>query len=326
MDRRLQPYSPWGLVGLTVLAALLPLVVTSSYHLGILVVVGLYALVGTGLGLLMGHAGQVSLGQAGFYGIGAYTAAILSANHGWNPWLGLLAGMVLAGVVAYAVGLLTLRLQGHYLALATLGFGIIVFILFVEAVRLTGGPSGLVGIPLLRIGGLKIHNDLRFFYLVWTLVLLGLMVYRNVLGSRVGRALRAVHGSEYAAAALGVDVWVYKLQVFVLSAVYAALAGGIYAYWVGFISPTAFGLGISIEFLIIGVVGGLTSLWGPVLGAFVVVVLHQVLKEVVPRLLPGAGGEYEIMVYGVLLVLMLIYLPRGVGGLLDRWAERRRSA
>ena len=312
------------LIPLAALVIALPLLTAKSYLLGLGVVTGLFALVGIGLGLLMGHAGQVSLGHAAFYGIGAFTSGILTARHGWNPWLGLLAGLVLAAVVAYIVGLLTLRLQEHFLALATLGVGVIFYIFVGEATKLTGGPSGLVGIPGLAIGPWPLKSDLRFYLLVWTLVLAGLWVYQNVVASRTGLALRAVHGSEHAAAALGVDVRYQKLQVFVLSAVYAAAAGGLYAHYLGFISPAPVNFTASMEFLIVGVVGGLTSLWGPVLGALVVVVISEWLKEIVPHFIPSAGGEYQVMFYGLVLVLILIFLPGGLGGLVERLASSGR--
>lgn len=323
-SERLRSRAPWGLAALAAGLAAVPLLNREPYILSTLIVVGLYALVGTGLGLLMGHAGQVSLGQSAFYGIGAYTTALLSVRLGWSPWAGILAAVLLAAAVAWVLGLLTLRLEGDYLALATLAFGVIVYILLVEMKDLTGGPSGIVAVPALSLPGFAFKNDLRWYYLVWGLVLAGLLVYRNVVSSRVGRALRAIQGSEYAARALGIDVGAYKLQVFVLSAAYAALPGALYAHYISFISPSPFNFHASIQFLIIGVIGGLSSLWGSVFGAAAVVVLAEVLKEVVPRLIRGAGGEFEIIVYGLLLVVILIFAPEGLGGALDRLAGRRR--
>lgn len=320
--------SSWLPVIAAALLLLAPLVTQDPYHLSVLIVIGLYTLVGAGLCLLMGHAGQVSLGQAGFYGLGAYTSGLLSVKAGVSPWLGLVAGMLIAAGAAYLLGYLTLKLHMHYLALATLGFGIIVYIVFVEWIPLTGGPSGLRAIPYLSVGDFNFAWDEHFYFLVWGSVLIGLFLYRNLVHSRIGRALQAVHGSEYAAEALGVDVATYKIQVFALSAAYAGLAGGLYAHWITFISPTAFGLVVSIHFVIIGVVGGLSSVWGPLLGAGLVIWLKEVLHDVVPALIPTARGEYEIIFFGVLVVLVLIFMPQGLGGTLDRVIERltaRRS-
>lgn len=311
------------------LLAALPVYFASNYVLSVGVVIGLYALVATGLNLLMGHAGQVSLGQAAFFGIGAYASALISLKLGVSPWLSLLAATLLGALCAYVIGAFTLRLSGHYLALATLGFGIIAWIFMVEAGGLTGGPSGLVRIPSLQLGTISLAKERHFYVLVWLLVLGGLAIYQNVVVSRVGLALRAIHGSEYAASALGVYVWREKLQVFTLSAAYAALAGGLYAHYIGFISPTPFGFAASIEFVVAGVVGGLASAGGPVVGAAVVVVLSQGLKDLLPRLLPGAGGEVEIMVHGVILILILILMPEGVSGRVERLLarlSRRRKA
>ena len=313
------------LVLLALLAAI-PFAFASNYFLSVGVVVGLFALVATGLNLLMGHAGQVSLGQAAFFGMGAYGSTLLSLKLGVNPWLSLAASTLLVVASAYIMGAFTLRLSGHYLAMATLGFGIIVYIFLVEARPITGGPSGLVNIPALRLGTISLGTDRNAYLLVWMTVLGGLAVYQNVVGSRIGLALRAIHGSEYAASALGIHVWRAKLQVFVLSAAYAAVSGGLYAHYIGFISPVPFGFAASIEFVVAGVVGGLASAGGPVVGASIVVVLSQALKEVLPRIVRGAGGELEIMVHGVILILILILMPEGVSGRIERLLARHRLA
>lgn len=313
------------LIVLSLLAAA-PLFFANNYLLGVGAVVGLFALVATGLNLLMGHAGQVSLGQAAFFGMGAYGSALLSVKLSINPWLSLAASTLLVIAIAYVIGAFTLRLAGHYLALATLGFGIIVYIFLVEAGSITGGPSGIVGIPPLRLGTISIGTDRNFYILVWLAVLGGLAVYQNVVGSRIGLALRAIHGSEYAASALGIHVWQAKLQVFVLSAAYAAISGGLYAHYIGFISPVPFGFAASIEFVIAGVVGGLSSVGGPVIGSSVVILLSQALKDLLPRLGRGVGGEVEIMVHGVILILILILMPEGVSGRIERLLARYRMA
>lgn len=300
------------IVLIAALFAVFPLMVTSGYYLGILVIVGLYSIVAIGLGLLLGYAGQVSFGQAAFYGLGAYTAAILSGTYGWPPLLALAAAPFLPAVVAAVIGQPILKLKEHFLVLATLGFGILVYILMKEFVDLTGGPSGYTGIPYLSIGGLVLTTDKQFFYLVWFLAFLTLVGAWNLVNSRMGRALRAIHGSEQAAEAAGIDTARLKLYVFILSAFLAGLAGGLYAFYITFVSPSPFGFHASIQFVLMAVVGGAATVWGPVVGAFVIVGLIEFLRWAVPVVLPKAGGEFEIIFFGIILVLVLLFRPEGI--------------
>lgn len=315
-----------GLLGLAAALALLPQVVRSAYHLSVGVFIGIHAIVTVGLCLLMGYAGQISLGQAAFYGLGAYGSALLTLRLGLNPWLALALGVAATGGVAYLLGRPILRLRGHYLAMATLAFGIIVYLAFVEMKDLTGGPSGLPGIPRLALGSFAFDTDRRFFYLTWGSVLLVLTASLNVINSRVGRALRAIHDSEVAAATLGVDTARAKLGVLTLSALYAALAGGLYAHYLTFVSPQPFGFIASVEFVVMAAVGGLASVWGAPFGAAAVTLLTEVIRDVMPRLLAYASGEHEVIAYGLLLVLIMIFIPDGLtaGGL--RWLRRLRGA
>jgi branched-chain amino acid transport system permease protein len=291
----------------------LPLVFSSNnYILSTLIMIGFYTIVSTGLTLLMGYAGQISLGHAAFYGIGAYTSAYLTAHVGLSPWIAMLAGAFIASVVAFIVGIPTFRLREHYLALATLGFGVIFFTFFKEWKSVTGGLNGFFGIPPISIFGFQIQTDFNFYYLVWIFAFLGILFARNVVQSRVGRALKSIHGSEIASNSLGVNITKYKLQIFVLSAVYASVAGSLYAHYVTFINPQLFEIMTSIYFLIMVVIGGAGSVWGGLIGAAVYVLLGEFLKEVVPIFLPNAGGEFEIVFFGILLVIILIYMPNGL--------------
>ncbi|MCG6796426.1 branched-chain amino acid ABC transporter permease [Geobacillus sp. YHL] len=310
------------LVGAAVWLGLPWLVFGNNYVLSTLILIGLYALVSTGMTLLMGYAGQISLGQAAFYGIGAYASAYLTAHAGWPSWLALAAGAVLAALVALVVGIPVFRLREHYLALATLGFGVIMFTFFKEWKEITGGLNGFFGIPPIRIAGVPLQSDLQFYYLVSLFVLAGLWFAHNIVRSRVGRALRAIHGSEVAASSLGVNIMKYKLQIFMLSAVYASIAGSLYAHYVTFINPDLFGIVPSIYFLIMVVIGGTASVWGGLIGAAVYVCLGEWLKAVVPLLLPNAGGEFEIVFFGLLLVVMLIYMPNGLTGVMQKRMRR----
>jgi branched-chain amino acid transport system permease protein len=307
-----------ALVGL--LLALVPLVVSSRYYLNLLIFIGIYALLTVGLNLLMGYAGQISLGHAAFYGIGAYTSGILTTTYHLSPWPAMAAAVLLATVVALLVGVPTLKLTGYYLAMATLGFGIIVNICLRELTWLTGGPSGLVGIPPLSFGGLRFDEPRYAYYLVWGVTLGAIALSLNIVDSRVGRALRAIHGSETAARASGVDTARLKIRVFVVSAIYASLAGSLYAHFVTFISPSSFGFMFSIKLVTMVVVGGMASIWGAIFGAATLTVLPELL---------AVFHDYDILIFGLILMVVMIFLPQGLtrGGLdlVEQWKLHRRG-
>jgi branched-chain amino acid transport system permease protein len=314
----------WALAGGLGLLALVPLVVTTPSYLDVLIYVGLYTIVTSGLCLLTGYAGQISLGQAAFYGLGAYASAILTVGYGVPPWGALIAGIVLTAAVAYVFGIPILRLRGHYLAMATLAFGIVVYLAFVEFTDLTGGPSGIPGVPPFSLFGFRFDSDVKRYYLTTGAALLTLFVSRNVVDSRIGRALRAVHGSEVAAETLGVDTARHKLQVFALSAAMASLAGSLYAHHLALVSPAAFTFVASVEFVVMAAVGGLASVWGAPFGAAAITILTEAIRRVMPHLLSHASGEHEVIAYGILLVVIMIFLPEGlVAGLRGSFRARR---
>jgi branched-chain amino acid transport system permease protein len=301
-DRQTQGHR-LGVVALAAGLAILPLGLPNDYYLTVLIVAGFHTIVTMGLNLLMGYAGQVSLGHAAFYGIAAYTTGILTAKFHWPVAAGIAAGIALVLVVAAGIAVPTLRLRGHYLAMGTLGFGVIVYIVLNEATGLTGGPSGLTGIPKLTIAGFPVATDLGFYYVVWGAALLLFLLAQNLVRSRLGRALRAIHTSETAAAVLGVDTERYKIGVFILSALYAAVAGALYAHYVSFVSPGSFGFHASIQFVTMVVLGGMGSLWGAVAGAVFLTALPEVLRAI---------EDYDILLYGGLLILCMIFLPGGL--------------
>ncbi len=274
----------------------------NEYFISLLVFIGINAMITLGLSLLMGYAGQISLGHAAFFGLGAYSSGILTVQYSLSPVAGFVFGILLSAAVAYLVGIPTLRLKGHYMAVATLGFGEIVFILFNELSSLTGGPSGLSGIPALAVGDLSLEGT-AYLYLVWGLVLFLLLFSLNLINSRVGRALRAVHGSELAASAMGVDASLYKIQVFVLSAVYASIGGSFYAHFISFISPSSFSLMFSILLLMMVVVGGTETIWGAILGAAVLTLLPEYLRGL---------EDFEVLAYGAILMAVLLFMPKGI--------------
>jgi len=299
------------------------------YGVSLLTIVAIHVIATAGLTLLLGFAGQISLAQAAFYGLGAYGSMIGTLRFGWNPWLALVATAVACGLLAYAIGVPALRLHGHYLALATLGFGIIVNIVLVQETEITGGPTGGAGIPKLSLGTVSLASDRAYFGFVWTVALALLLACRRlVTGSAYGRVLRALQASEVATASVGIDVARYKVQVFALTAVLGSLAGSLYAHYLTVISPSEFGFDVSIEFLVMAVIGGLGSVWGALLGVLAVTLLLEILRTVAPMLAPIAPtSEYEVVAFGALLVLALLYLPDGLTGGWSRVARfRRRTA
>ncbi|MGM0403005.1 MAG: branched-chain amino acid ABC transporter permease [Thermodesulfobacteriota bacterium] len=293
------------------------LLVENAYYLQVMIFIGINTLLALSLNMLMGYAGQISLGHAAFYGIGAYTSAILSTTYNISPWLALPAAVFTAMAIAYVVGRPTLRLTGYYLAMGTLGFGIIVNIIFREWHSVTGGASGFVGIPPLEIGSFAFDTDRRYFFLVWGVVLFFFIICRRSIDSRVGRALRAIHDGEHAAAAVGVDTAKMKLKIFVLSAAMASLAGFLYAHQIFFISPGTFSFLASIRIVTMVVIGGMASIWGSLLGASLLTLLPEWLH---------AFADYEMMVYGLVLMLVMIFLPQGLTrGILDIYENSRKK-
>jgi branched-chain amino acid transport system permease protein len=309
--RLLQP------LGFFLPVVLLGISLSGSYYFTLLNLIGLNVIVVLGLNLLMGYAGQISLGHAAFYGLGAYTSGILTATFKVDPLLALLAGLILSGLVAVLVGIPALRLRGFYLAMATLGFGIIVAIVFQQMDWLTGGPSGLMGIPSFRLPGVHFDTPRSSFFLVWITVGVILWLSLNIVDSRLGRALRAIHDSETAVLAMGIDSQRLKLLIFVVSALYASLAGSLLAHTINFIAPSSFGFMFSIKLVTMVVVGGMASIWGSLLGAAVLTVLPELL---------AVFHDLEVVIFGLILMVVMIFMPRGLfRGVLDIWEFRQRK-
>ncbi len=295
-------------------AALIPAI---SNYLDLMIFAGVYCLITIGLSLLTGYAGQISLGHAAFYGIGAYVSAILTAQYGLNPWICMFIGMIVTAITALLVGAPSLRLKGHYLAMATLAFGIIVYIIFNEETEWTGGPDGMIGIPGLSLFGFEFSSTESYYYLVWGFVFAAFIFTINIIQSRAGRALRAIHASEPAAGAMGVDIARFKIMVFVYSAVLASLAGSLYAHYLNFINPATFDLFFSIKLLIMIALGGMHDIWGAIIGAILITFLSYEWLHFF--------GEFEILVYGAILLLVTIFLPHGLVGIpaiIKGWLRR----
>jgi branched-chain amino acid transport system permease protein len=293
----------------------MPLFFPSAYYYRVAALVLIFALAATGLNLLMGLAGQVSLGHAGFLGIGAYAVAIGPAYTGLPPWLCILAGAVSCGVLAYLVGRPILRLKGHYLAIATLGFGLLIAIALTNEADWTGGPDGMPVSRLVLLGW-QVSGAVEWYWISAATLLLGTALALNLIDSPTGRSLRAIHDSEVASSALGIDVVRKKLVVFVVSAVYASVAGSYLALFNGHITPDVAGFLRSVELAAMVVLGGMGSIVGSIVGAAVLVMLPQTLTVL---------HDYEHMALGVLLMGVMIFLRQGivpslVGLLNQRWA------
>ncbi|WP_233575690.1 ABC transporter permease subunit [Noviherbaspirillum saxi] len=302
-------------------AALLPVLPVPEYWITLLNYIGLYSLVAIGLVLLTGVGGLTSFGQAAFVGIGAYVSGYLSTRYGVSPWLTLPAGLLITVAAAYLIGLLTMRMSGHYLPLATIAWGLSLYYLFGN-LEFLGKHDGLNGIPPLAIFGRPLNAGREMYYLIWLIVLLAALAVTNLLNSRPGRAIRALKGGVTMAEAMGVHTAWMKVVVFVFAAVLACISGWLYAHLQRAVNPTPFGLNYGIEYLFMAVVGGVAHVGGAVLGASVLTILKDLLQGVLPRLF-GDNGNYDGIVFGILLVLLLQYAKDGIWPYLRTWFPRR---
>jgi branched-chain amino acid transport system permease protein len=298
-----------------VVVVALPLVFPSGYYYRVAALVFVFALACVGLNLLMGFAGQVSLGHAGFMGIGAYAVAIGPTHLGLPSWLALIVGAALSALVAFIVGRPILRLKGHYLAVATLGFGLLLAIVFTNEARFTGGPDGMT-VPRLVLFDWSVRGAVTWYWVTAVSFLIGAALAFNVIESPTGRALRSIHDSEVAARVLGVDVARAKLMVFVVSAVYASVAGSYFALLNGHITPDISGFLRSIELVAMVVLGGMGSVMGSLVGAALLVVLPQTLTFL---------HEYEHMVLGLIVMGVMIFLRAGIVPTLSGALAMRRA-
>ncbi|GAB4170825.1 MAG: branched-chain amino acid ABC transporter permease [Rhodocyclaceae bacterium] len=284
------------------IVAALPLALPNSFYFDVAIRIYLNAVVAVGLNLLIGYAGQISLGHAGFLGIGAYASAILASRYGWPPAAAMIAASAAVALLAFIVGRPILKLKGHYLAMATLGMGIIVSIVLTTESAWTGGPDGMA-VPAFGMFGGELRGERNWYWLAGALLLAAIWLACNLIDSPIGRALQALHGSEVAAQAAGIDTSRYKLMVFVISAVFASLTGSLLAHYVGFITPQLSGFFHSIELVTMVVVGGMASTYGAVVGAAILTVL--------PQLLSTFEG-YELVAFGLILMLGMIFMPKGL--------------
>lgn len=307
----------WLLAAAVPVVALLPL---PDFWIAQLNYIGLYALVCLGLVLLTGVGGLTSFGQAAFVGVGAYTTAYLTLNTGMSPWLTVFVGLGITAVSALVVGAITLRMSGHYLPLATIAWGLSLYYLMGNLDAL-GKYDGLLGLKSLSIGSLDIGQGRLFFILTWAILIAGAVALLNLLDSRPGRAIRSLKGGSQMAEAMGISTFRYKVTIFLIAALFAAIAGWLLAHFQRTVNPSAFGLKMGIEYLFMAVIGGVGYVWGAIVGAALIKLLDDYLQVALPALI-GTSGSYEVIVFGVAMVLVLKYLPDGIWSLVARKLPR----
>ncbi len=300
MTMQKNAYIGLGLVVAVLLV--LPFVLPNSYYMDLAIRMAINAIIVIGLNLLIGFAGQISLGHAGFLGIGAYASAVLPTHFGWHPLLALAAGVVVTAVIAGVVARPIFKLKGNYLAMATLGLGIIINITLRNEAQWTGGPDGMA-VPAMGLLGFELGSDRQWYWVVALLLSVSIWASLSLIDSPFGRALRALHGSEVASQVVGVNVVRYKVSIFVLSAVFASLMGSVTAHYVGFVTPNFADFFHSIELVTMVVVGGMASVFGSIVGA--------VLLTALPQALATFEG-WETVVFGAVLMLCMIFLPKGL--------------
>ncbi|WP_426189416.1 branched-chain amino acid ABC transporter permease [Massilia sp. DWR3-1-1] len=304
-----------GLLILALVLAVLPLVLPNSFYVDVAIRIALNAVVVIALNLLMGYTGQISLGHAGFYGLGAYSSAALTTHFNWAPMLALATGALATALLAWALARPILKLKGHTLAMATLGLGIIISIVINNEQQWTGGPDGMA-VPPFELFGVTVTGETGWYAVAAVMLLLMTWLALNLIDSPVGRALQAIHGSEIAARVAGIDTTQFKVRVFVLSAVVASIAGSVSAHYIGFITPGMAGFFHSIELVTMVVVGGMASVFGSIIGAALLTILPQLLQ---------AFEGWEVVVFGVILMVTMIFLPRGlVPSIALRYKSRRK--
>jgi branched-chain amino acid transport system permease protein len=291
-----------GLLIVIAVLAVLPFVLPNAYYLDVAIRMCINAIVVLSLNMLIGFAGQISLGHAGFLGIGAYASAVLPTYYGWPPIAALGAGAAVSGVLALLVARPIFALRGHYLAMATLGLGIILAMIFRNETAFTGGPDG-IAVPTLGLFGYELTTEKQWYWLIAAMLVASIWATLNLVDSPFGRALRALHGSEVASQAVGVNIWHYKVAVFVLSALGASVMGSVTAHYVGFVTPNIADFFHSIELVTMVVVGGMASVFGSLVGAVLLTGLPQALAKF---------EGWETVIFGAILMLTMIFLPKGL--------------
>ena len=299
-------------------ALTLPLWLPSAYHLHVAIMAGIFAVLAMSLNLLLGYTGQLSLGHAAFFGIGAYTSALLTLKLEWSFWPALATAAALAGAAGFLIGRLALKLRGAYFVLVTISFAGVIALVSVNWIELTNGPLGLPGVPAPELGSWSLRTKTAYYYLVLASVGLSYLVCRRLVRSRIGRALVALRENEPLAESVGVDVTHYLVLATVVSAAMAGLGGVLYAHYTRFVSPEVFLFTYTVTMVIMVVAGGKGTLAGPLVGAVLFTVLPEALRA-------ATSWQWQMLAYGVLLVLLVFFLPRGIVPWLSALAASRRS-
>lgn len=290
---------------LIVLAALLPLVVSDQYIMRLMTIAGIYVILAVSLNFVTGYAGQFCLGWAAFYGIGAYTSALIVTKLGLSFWLAFPAAGIVAALFGIVLAIPTMRLRDIYLALTTLGFGEIVRLVLLNWTDLTRGSMGIPGIPSPTLFGHSLDSPFFYYYFILSLVLLIIAATGRMIDSRMGRALIAIRENEIAAKSMGINTTAYKIQAFAVAAFFSGLAGSFHAHYSSYIDPSAFGFGESIAILAMVVLGGMGSTTGAVFGAIMLSLLPEVLRGL---------AEYRMIIFGGILMLVMLVRPQGFFG------------
>jgi branched-chain amino acid transport system permease protein len=310
----------WLLLLIWLVLLVVPFVAPNAYVISLANVALINVILVASLNLLMGFGGQISLGHAGFFGLGAYASGIINVKLGLSPWIGLPMAALAASLAALIVGIPALRLRGLYLSMATLGWNAILVVLFNRLIGLTGGPNGLLGVRPFSIAGIPLDTEARAFPLVWLVSLLVMLAILNLLRSRTGRALRAVATNELGADAAGVDSFKTKLLFFVLTAAMAGIAGSLYVHINQYASPETFDISAAILLVVMVALGGSGTYWGPVIGALILTVVPQLLLDY---------EDAELMLFGMGMLIVLIVFPGGLArlpdALMSRFARARRA-
>lgn len=302
----------FGWIGVTIILLLLPLFL-GKYTVFLMSLLAIYALVSLGLNLLMGYTGQIAAGHAGFLALGAYFTAIVGIHFVWLPCpvVLLLAG-IFSGMVGFLLGIPILRLKGFYIAMATLAFGVVVSEVILQWSSLTGGDDGL-GVPIASIAGFEFDSDYKLFYLIIPVTIVMTLLAKNLVNGYIGRAFIALRESDIAAQTIGIDLAKYKTIAFAISAFYTGVAGGLFAYLITFLSPDAFTIELSVDFIAMIVIGGMGSILGSIIGAVILTGMQQILAGLL---------DLQVFIFGLSLIVFMIFMPRGISGMLYDLKER----
>jgi branched-chain amino acid transport system permease protein len=307
-----------GRVGLALAALALPLWLANPYFLHVAIMAGIFSILALSLNLLLGYTGQLSLGHAAFFGIGAYTSALLTLRLDWSFWLALPCAIAVAALAGWLIGRLALKLRGAYFVLVTISFAGVVGLVSVNWMELTNGPLGLPGVPAPALGAWSFRAKGAYYYLVLAAVQLAYLACRRLVRSRIGRAFVALRENEPLAESIGVDTTHYLVLAAVVSAALAGMAGSLYAHYTRFVSPEVFLFTYTVTMVIMVVSGGKGTLAGPVVGALVFTALPEALRAV-------TSWQWQMLAYGVLLVLLVFFLPRGIVPAVAAWRARTPS-